>query len=91
MSLFGQRAEWEGAVSRITRKSEDLPEEGTESYGYKTFLDFGIKKGNPRVESFRSGDFFLWAEPSRRRMSLRIIILIFLHGVQQLIERERIR
>ena len=45
MSLFGQRAEWEGAVSRITRKSEDLPEEGTKSYGYKNVPGFWDKKG----------------------------------------------
>jgi len=54
----------EGAASRMIRESEDLLElEGIKLRGQEYAVKIlRIKKGNPRIDSIRSGDFFCPAE-----------------------------
>ena len=53
------KTEWEGAVIRVIRKSEDLPECRNETLsGIRSFIGFGIKKGHPRIKILWPGDFF---------------------------------
>jgi hypothetical protein len=51
---------WEGAASRMIRKSENLPE-SVELYASAdrgVAYDLEDKKGHPRIDESRSGDFF---------------------------------
>jgi len=51
---------WEGAVSRMIRKSENLPEIEVlyASADRGIACDLEDKKGHPRIDESRSGDFF---------------------------------